>query len=275
MASQWAICTYRTDGVDFFFFKQNFKQMNREILRIAFLVGMMGLVSVGWGQTNNYFGASGALSGSVWSTNPAGPYTSAFNTTGGGIANFQNAATPMGATIILAGINATPDVTLISTGGTISNQGNGIIPVDVGSGATLDFGNQAFTSSTNAGYTKNGSGVLATTGGSYQGGFTLNAGTMIVRGVTAMGSGASNTLTINGGILAANATRDLNTTRFGGGITIGGDFTIGATTGLALSSANLTISNNVSLGAGASRAITIGGTGLYLLEVLLVAQLQI
>lgn len=43
--------------------------------------------------TQNYYGTSGALSTSVWSTSVGGPYTSAFNTTGGGVANFGNVAT--------------------------------------------------------------------------------------------------------------------------------------------------------------------------------------
>ena len=76
-------------------------------------------------------------------------------------------------------------------------------------------------------------------GNTYGGGFTLNAGTMIVRGVNAMGSAGTNTLAINGGILASNANRDLSG-KYAGGITIGGDFQIGDVTGLALSTANLT-----------------------------------
>ena len=59
------------------------------------------------GQTNNYFGSSGSLSGNVWNTLPAGPYTSALNSTGGAIINFDNAATVTGATVIVKGINAT------------------------------------------------------------------------------------------------------------------------------------------------------------------------
>ena len=213
-------------------------------------------------QTQNYFGAAGAINGSAWSTAIGGPYTSAFNTTGGGVMNFQNVAAPNGGSVTVAGINATANVTWGSASGTISNQGNGVVPISVGSGATLDFGgSQSFTSSATAGYIKNGDGVLAMAGNSYQGGFTLNAGTMIVRGVNAMGSGAANVLTINGGVLAANSSRTL-TAKYGGGIVIGGDFTFGATTGLASSSANLTFDNNVNLGA-TTRTLSIGGTGNY------------
>jgi len=250
-------------GVTFFMLKKTKTDEPGNFTRGFFGVdGGVGY-GVGWGQTNNYFGTSGTLTGNVWSTNAGGPYTSVFNATGGGIANFQNTGSMNGGSITVAGISATASVVLSSPSGTISNLSNGIITIDVGSGATLDFSGQSFTSSATAGYIKNGSGVLAMGGNTYGGGFTLNAGTMIVRGVNAMGGTASNTLTINGGTLAANGSRDL-TGKYGGGITIGGDFTIGATTVLAApSSANLTFSNNVSLGTGASRTITIGGTGLY------------
>jgi autotransporter-associated beta strand protein len=213
-------------------------------------------------QTQNYFGTTGTLSGNVWSTNLAGPYTSALDSTGGAIINFGNAAPSItGASIIVAGINATANATFSAVGGTISNEGDAVIPIDVATGTTLDFSTQSFTSSATAGYTKTGAGVVALAGNTYGGGFTLNAGTIILRGINAMGAGG--TLTINGGTIAGNATRDLSG-KYAGGIAIGGDFTFGATTGLAVSNANLTFNNNVNLGA-ATRMITIGGTGAYTL----------
>ena len=150
-------------------------------------------------QTQNYYGTSGPLSGNVWSTSPLGPYTSALSSSGGGIINFGNVATqPGGAnSISVAGINATANFSITGVpSGTLTNFGNGVIPIDVASGVTLDFGSQAFTTSVTAGYVKNSSGVLALTGGAYGGGFTLNSGTVILRGANAMGSGG--TLTING-----------------------------------------------------------------------------
>jgi len=113
-------------------------------------------------QTNNYFGTTGTLNGNVWGTAVGGPYTSAINTTGGAIINFGNVTTSItGASITVAGINATADATITTIGGTISNQSNGIVPISVGSGATLDFASNSFTSSATAGYIKNGVGVLA------------------------------------------------------------------------------------------------------------------
>jgi autotransporter-associated beta strand protein len=213
-------------------------------------------------QTNNYFGGSGALNGPNWSTHPSGPYNQAFNTAGGGIAHFNVAGSMSGGSITVAGIEANQSVTLITSSGTISNQSNSVIQINVDADATLDFGSQAFTSSGSAGYIKNGDGVLAMAGNTYGGGFTLNAGTIIVRGINAMGGGSANSLTINGGTIAANANRDLSG-KFNGGIVVNGNFTLGAISGLANPSANLTFGNTVSLGNEATRIITIGGTGTY------------
>ena len=228
---------------------------------LAVSMALLSLAPAVYAQTNNYFGTNGTLNGSVWSTNPAGPYTSALDATGGAIINFGNAATFNGNTIIVAGINATANATIGTNTGTISNFSNGVITIDVGTGATLDFGAQSFTTSATAGYIKNGNGVLALSGNTYGGNFTINSGTVILRGVNAMGGNATqNTLTINGGTIAANATRDLSGKY--SGITVGGNFTLGATTGLASSAANLTFNATMALGA-ATRTITIGGTGTY------------
>lgn len=210
-------------------------------------------------QTQNYFGTSGTLNGNVWSTNPGGPYTSALNTTGGAIINFGNTTTSVtGATITVAGINATANVSSWTAGGTITNFNNGVIPIDVASGITLNFGTQAFAASTTAGYIKTGSGVLSLFGGGYGGGFTLNSGTVVIRGQNALGNTLTNTLTLNGGILAATGSFDLSAA-FGGGITIGGDVQFGAATGLASGGANLTFSDSVSLG-NSLRTLTLGTT---------------
>ena len=126
-----------------------------------------------------------------------------------------------------------------------------------------DFGSQSFTSSATAGYTKSGAGVLALSGNTFSGGFTLNAGTVIARSTTALGGGTTNVLTLNGGILASNADRSFVNTRFAGGIVLGGNVQLGAlaaNSALASDTASLTFANNVALGA-ATRTITIGNNG--------------
>ncbi|MGB8167083.1 MAG: autotransporter-associated beta strand repeat-containing protein [Chthoniobacteraceae bacterium] len=238
---------------------RNYRRTGQSIALTYSIAAVLGFgVAAAQAQTNNFFGAAGTLSGNVWSTNPAGPYTSALDVTGGATINFGNVATFTGASITVAGINATANATG-TPGGTISNLSNGVIPISVSLGVTLDFGTQAFTSAAGAGYVKNGDGVLALAGNTYGGGFTLNAGTVIARGINALGGAATNSLTLNGGILASNATRDL-TGKYTNGITVGGNVQFGDTVGLASSSANLTFSNNMALG-GATRMLTLGNGG--------------
>ncbi|PWA04194.1 YDG domain-containing protein [Flavobacterium psychrotolerans] len=213
---------------------------------------------VGFGQTNNYFGTAGTLTGSVWNTNPAGPYTSALVTTGGPVLNFNNAGSATGATIATCvGINFGAAITW-GAGGTIGAAGINL-PISVSSGINQNLAGQSFSTSGTSAITKNGAGELAMAGGTFAGGFTLNAGILAAGGTNALGNGA---LTINGGTISGTATRT-----FAGkltGITVANDFTLGATTGLSLTTANLTFDATMALGA-ATRKITAGGTGVYTL----------
>ena len=106
-------------------------------------------------------------------------------------------------------------------------------------------------------FRSDGAGVLAIgSGTSYPQGLTINTGTVICKGIIGLGA----TLTINGGVLAANGNRTFTTAP--SSITIGGNFTLGATTGLALSTANLTFPTATTVNLGtAQRIITLNGTG--------------
>lgn len=209
-----------------------------------------------------FAGDGSALTAAKWGPE-GGPYTSSF--VPGNVANFNVVnGTGTGASIMVGGFTATENFTLTAISGTLSNLGNGVVPINVSAGKTLDFAGQSFTSSSTAGYNFSGPGVLAMAGNTYGGGFTLNSGTVIVRGVNGMGGGASNTLTINGGTIASNANRDF-TGKYNGGISIAGDFQLGALAAdfpLSVSNSNLTFSNNVSLGA-ATRSFRIGADGTY------------
>jgi autotransporter-associated beta strand protein len=207
-------------------------------------------------QTNNYFGASGILNGNVWSTAPIGPYTSALNTTGGAIIYFNNPATVTGASITVAGINANANVSAWTNSGTLGTNG-AVIPITVGAGAVLNM-NQDISSASGTGFNKTGTGVLVLGGGSgYNGGFTLTAGTMVVNGVNAMGG---NTLALNGGILCSTGNMNLST-KYPGGITIGGNLQFGEISAPAAGAASLTFSDNISLG-NANRTLTLGNAGI-------------
>jgi autotransporter-associated beta strand protein len=209
-------------------------------------------------QTQNYFGTTGTLNANVWSINPAGPYTSALNTTGGAVINFNTATTTItGGNIAITGINATANATITTAGGTISNVSGGNMGINVSSGVTLDLAGQAIGSGAGS-ITKSGTGTLALSGGSYTGGFTMSAGTVVARAASAFGSGP---LTINGGILGATS----NLTLSSGSLVIGGNFTFGTSTAPALPAANMTFSGTTNLGT-ATRTITLGGTGTYSLN---------
>lgn len=226
------------------------------------LLGFAALQPTAQAQINYYYAGNGtALNTANWSTTAGGPY--GINFVNGNNVVFEVAGTATGATITTTAITATANTTFTVAGGTISNQGNAVIPITVAAGITLDFSSQSFTSSATAGYIKNGDGVLALGGNTYGGGFTLNAGTVILRGINALGNAATNSLTIGGGIIAANNNRDL-TGRFGAGININANFQLGAATGLASNTANITFSNNTNLG-GANRTITIGSNGTHTL----------
>ncbi|MFY7885566.1 MAG: beta strand repeat-containing protein, partial [Dolichospermum sp.] len=229
-----------------------------------FLVFLLTLGwKVSWGQTNNYFGTSGTISGNVWSTALNGPYTSAANTTGGWIMNFNNAGSLTWATPSVYPTRANFNASMTwTTGGTVGAASTNFI-IDVANGVNIDpGGSQAFSNSATAGFTKNGGGSFAIVGNTYGGGFTLNAGTIIIRGVNGLGGNATpGSLTINGGTIAANANRDLSGKY--SGINIGGDFQLGSSSvGISSGTANLTFSNNVALG-NTTRSITLGGTGTY------------
>ncbi|MEK0450785.1 MAG: hypothetical protein RL088_3053 [Verrucomicrobiota bacterium] len=195
--------------------------------------------------------AANAWTGSFWGTAAGGPYATAW--TSGRAAVFEdNAGTALaitGAATNFSSITANESVN-VTASGTIGTGGT-VAPITVATGKNMNFGTQAFSTAAGTGLIKNGDGILTIAGGTYAGGFTLNAGTVALAGVNGMGSGGA--LTINSGIIRSSSTaaRDL-TGKFTGGITVGGDFTLGD----AVNTGSLTFTNNVALGA-ASRTITV------------------
>lgn len=215
-------------------------------------------------SADQFFAGDGsALTAAKWGP-LGGPYTSTF--TSGNVANFAvpNGTASGAGGITVSGIVATEDLTYSSPTGTLSTGGT-VAPITVSAGKTLNLSTLNLSTAAGTGFIKNGLGTFFTANGNtYGGGFTLNAGTVVAGSVNALGGGATNTLTINGGTIAADATRTF-TNKFPNGITIGGDFQLGAlSTAIPLSSntANLTFTNDTALGA-ATRTITIGANGNY------------
>ncbi len=191
-------------------------------------------------------------------TNACNGGAKASNFTSGNIAYFCTPnGTGSGAVgITVGGIIATENYTHSTPSGTLATGGT-IATVDVASGKAFDLAGASLSTAAGTGFIKNGNGSFATSGGTYMGGFTLNAGTIVCRGTNAMGSGGS--LTINGGIIAANGNRDF-TGKFAG-MNVNANFTLGSSIAPAVDNSNLTFSNSFALNG--NRTITIGGTGSY------------
>ena len=211
--------------------------------------------------------ATGAWFTDRWNNSADGPdYTSAY-TFNRNVSFTSGAYTfaGMGGGINVGNITVANGVTVTFTSAANTLQTAGSVrTIEVGSGGVIDFSSQSFSTAAGVGFIKNGAGVLALSGNTYAGGFTLNAGTVIMRGVNAMGGGAANLLTLNGGVVASNATRTMDATKYGGGIVIGGNVQFGeldSVVSLASSSANLSFANNVSLGS-ANRTFTLGNNGI-------------
>ncbi len=210
--------------------------------------------------------ATTAWNAARWNnTTDAAPYTSSFTA--------NNAVLFTSGTYTFAGMGATTNVgnVTVASGVTVNfasigstyATGGAVRTIDVGSGGLFDLNGNSVSTAAGTGFIKSGLGVFGTGGGTFTGGFTLNAGTVIARGTTGLGSGASNILTLNGGTLASNNTRTFDNTRFGGGIVIGGDVQFGelaTNVSLASSSANLSFANNVSLGSS-TRTFVQGNNG--------------
>ncbi len=166
----------------------------------------------------------------------------------------------MGATINVGNVTVATGANVTFTGNTNAFSTGGLVrTITVASGSVFDTVTQGITSAAGSGFIKEGGGVFAMAGNAYRGGFTLNAGTVIARGVNTFGSGAGNVLTLNGGTVAANAGRNI-IDKFAGGIVIGGNVQFGeipANVALASNTANLTFNDTMNLG-DANRILKLG-----------------
>lgn len=235
--------------------------------KLAILLALCSVQVLMYAQTSYTDNTTtGAWNTTRWNnTSDVGPYDSAFTANNDVVfASGTYSFSGMGSTVNVGDItlNNNTTVTFASASGSFATGGT-VSTIDVGTGSTLDLGSQTIASS--AGFVKNGNGVLALSGGAfgYSNGFTLNAGTIIAKGNAAMGSGGSNILNLNGGTVASNADRFFGSTRFGGGIVIGGNVQFGemaANVSLASSTASLSFVNDISLGAS-NRTFTLGNNG--------------
>ena len=212
--------------------------------------------------------STGLWNSSRWSSSSSGPFTSAWtaNSASSFLAGTYTFSGAIASGTVNLGNVTLADSTTVSFSGASGTLGTGgaVRTFTIGSGSSIDFNTGAVSIAAGTGFIKEGSGWMATSGAFYTGGFTLNAGTIVMRGINAMGNGANQVVTLNGGTVAANGDRNV-LARYGGGFNIAGNVQFGALSSavsLSSSSANITFGDNVALG-GATRTLTIGANGTY------------
>jgi autotransporter-associated beta strand protein len=241
-------------------------QTRSNLLGLVTLLGfglVVSLPTTAFAQTTYYTttGSTGAWNTARWSTSSSGPFTSNYSTAPVSFTSGSYSFAGMGATVNVGNVTVLSNVNVAfpTIGSTYATNGT-VQTVDVAAGGVYDLSTNSVSTAAGTGFLKTGAGVFATAGGAYTGGFTLNAGTVILRGANAMGSGGA--LALNGGAVAGSATRDL-TGKYTGGITIGGNVQFGefsSNVAPANDTANLTFSNNMALGS-ANRTLTLGNKG--------------
>lgn len=203
-------------------------------------------------------GTSGTWTGNNWS-NPA-TATGGTGWTAGADAQFSANSTVTYVTATLFG-NVMVDNGVTTTVTQVGTASAAAHTYDIGTGATLTWTSQNFTASGTS-FIKNGAGTwsMGSVTNAYNGGFTLNAGTVIVSGNNSLSAAGSN---VNGGTIQSSGTRAFAPTS----VTIGGDFifagtgdaTFGAPVGLGTSIR--TITNNQSSGSLILSGTISGGSG--------------
>ena len=237
------------------------------------LVVALALLAAPQAQAQLYTGtnSTGFWNTSRWSTATNGPFSSSWTANSAslfkaGTGTYTFTGANNSGAVNVGNITLEDNVAVNFSGGSGTLSGGGVVrTISVGSGSTLDFGTQAFSTATGNGWIKTGNGVLALAGAAFTNGFTLDGGVVVMRGVDAMGAGSGNILTLSNGTVAASSTRVLANTKYGGGIRIYGNITFGALTNvttLSSATANISFANNVDLG-GSTRTLTIGGNGTY------------
>ncbi len=214
----------------------------------------------GFGQTYQSFSASGnAWNTNHWSSSSATNAcvsTSLTNAFSSGSIVYLCTASGTGSgslAVQIGGIICTQNYTHTGATGTLSTGGT-VVTVDVASGTTLVLGpgstSGGIATTAGTGFIKSNSGTWDITGesGAYPGGFTLNAGTVIVDKNNVFGNGA---MSINGGTIQSSGGRTFAVSS----LTIGGDFVLSGTSqdvwgmSVGLGSATRTITNSTSSGS--------------------------
>ncbi|MEO8769404.1 MAG: YDG domain-containing protein [Ferruginibacter sp.] len=220
--------------------------MKMKLLSVVFLGIMLFGSMVSWGQL--YWRTDGTTgtwtTSNFWSAAPTATGGSAW--VSGSNAIFNGNSTLTFATTVVGNVTvANGFVVTITAAGTAS--GTTVRTYDIGTGSTLTWTGQNLPTSSGFGVIKNGAGIwdMGAQGNAFNasnGGFTINAGTVISGGSNNFG-GAGVVLGLNGGTIQSSGTR-----AYANNITMGGNFILTGT-------GNATHSGTVALGA-ATRTFT-------------------
>jgi autotransporter-associated beta strand protein len=235
----------------------NFKLSRLFVTVIVMLLSQVVVLNC-WGQTSYTSTAvSTAWNASRWNNAADGPTYASTYTANQPVSFTSGTYTfaGMGATINVGNIDVASGVTVsfASIANTFATNGT-VRTITVGSGGLFDLSTNTISTTSGTGFIKSGTGAFAFSGSAYNGGFTLSSGTIVLRGINALGAGVVN---FNGGVVAANANRAVVAPT---AINIGGDVQFGevpANVSLASNTATLSFSTNVDLG-GVTRTFTLG-----------------
>ena len=216
--------------------------------------------------SDKYWRTDGVTTGkwtdSTWGTSSGGPFNVGW--TAGDNAIFNAPSTNLYVTATVIGNVTVNANTTVTAAGTFTNGGT-ISTFTIANGVTLTWTNQTFPTTAGTGFIKAGNGAwdMSSEGGAYPGGFTLNAGTMIVTKKNSFGAG---TLNINGGTIQSSGSSAFAPTL----LNIGGNFTFTGTgndtwaMATSLGTATPNITNNTTSGSRMLIGVISGSAGVGL-----------
>jgi autotransporter-associated beta strand protein len=253
------------------FMKNNRCGMQTCFARVAkvtpVMLAVIALVIAGQVKAaDKYWRTDGVTTGkwtdSTWGTSSGGPFNVGW--TAGDNAIFNAPSTNLYVNTTVIGNVTVNANTAVTAAGTFTNAGT-ISTFTIADGVTLTWTNQTFPTTAGTGFIKAGNGTwdMSSEGGAFPGGFTLNAGTMIVSKKNSFGAG---TLNINGGTIQSSGSSAFAPTL----LNIGGDFTFTGTgndtwaMATSLGAATRNITNNTTSGSRMLIGVISGSAGVGL-----------
>lgn len=250
--------------------------LNRLVVVPAAVAATMLLASTASAQLYTTSGSTGNWVSSRWSLSNSGPFTSAWTNNSdavfgdNGTFSFARLIASSG-TAQLGNVTTGTNTTISFTASTNAQKiefGGATKTFTIGAGSVANFGSMALQDSgaTANGLIKAGTGTLVMGGGTYTGGFTLNAGNVVATTSNLFGTGS---VALNGGAIGSSSPTTFNPVAAVGrsAISVGGDIQLGisGSVGGNNDAVNFNfVSANAGNGfdlTGAIRKLTIGTSG--------------